>query len=47
MQSMSIFLNITKFAGFWWKKTDVSRTQDLCYLIYILFGSSLDKVELS
>ena len=46
MQSMSVFLDITKFAGFRWKNADVSRTHDLCHVIYILFGASLDKVQL-
>ena len=36
MQSIPVFLNIEKFA--------VSRTQELCHVIHIFFGSSLGKV---
>ena len=34
MQSLSIFQNITK----------VSRTQRLCHMIFIFFGSALSKI---
>ena len=44
MQSISLFLDTTKFADFRWKKTDVSRTQVVCHMIQIFFGSSLAKV---
>ena len=44
MQSISVFLDIAKFANFQWKNADVSRTQGLCHVIRILFGSSLGKV---
>ena len=44
MQSISVFLDIAKFADFRWKNADVSRTQGVCHMIYIFFGSSLDKV---
>ena len=30
MQSISVFLDITKFADFQWKNADVSRTQGVC-----------------
>ena len=43
MQSISVFLDITKFADFRWKNADVSRTQWLCHVIDIFFGSSLGK----
>ena len=43
MQSISVFLDITKFADFWWKNADVSRSQ-VCHVIHIFFGSSLGKV---
>ena len=33
-----------KFADFGWKNADVSRTQELCHVIYIFFGSTLGKV---
>ena len=33
-----------KFADFWWKNADVSRTQGVCHVIDIIFGSSLGKV---
>ena len=44
MQSMSVFLDIAKFAGFWWKGADVSKTERLCHVIHIFFGSTLGKV---
>ena len=45
MQSISVvFLDITKFADFWLKNTDVSRTQGVCHVIHIFFGYSLGKV---
>ena len=44
MQSISVFLDIAKFANFQWKNADVSRTQGLCHVIHIFFGSSLGKV---
>ena len=44
VQSMSVFLDITKFADFRWKNADVSRTQGVCHVIHIFFGSSLGKV---
>ena len=37
MQSISVFLDITI-------NTDVGRTQRVCHVIYIFFGSSLGKV---
>ena len=47
MLSVSVFLDIIKFADFWWKDADVSRTQGVCNVIHIFFGSSLGKVQLS
>ena len=44
MQSIPVFFDITKFADFWGKNADVSRTQRVCHVIHILFGSSLSKV---
>ena len=44
IQSLSVFLDIAKFADFAWKTTDVSRTKGECHVVYILFGSSLGKV---
>ena len=44
MESISVSLDITKFANSQWKKADVSRTQGVCHVIHILFGSSLGKV---
>ena len=46
MQSISVFLDIAKFADFRWKNADVSRTQGVCHVIYIFFESSLGKVQL-
>ena len=44
MQSISVFLDITKFADFRGRNADVSRTQRMCHVIYIFLGSSLGKV---
>ena len=44
MQSISVFIDIAKFAGFQWKNADVRRTQGLSHVIHILFGFSLGKV---
>ena len=44
MQSMSVFLDITKVLISGKKNVDVSRTQGVCHVIYIFFGSSLGKV---
>ena len=35
MQSISVFLDITKFSDFWWKNADVSRAQVVCHVIQI------------
>ena len=44
MESISVFLDITKLADFWWKNADVSRTQGLPHVIDSFFWSSLGKV---
>ena len=44
MQSLSVFLNITKIADFWVKNADVARTQGVCHVIYTFFRSSLGKL---
>ena len=44
MQSISVFLGISKIADFWRINADVSRNQEACHVIYIFFGSSLGKV---
>ena len=41
---MSAFLDITKVPDFRGKIADVSRTQGVCHVIYMFFGSSLGKV---
>ena len=46
MQSISVFFDVTKVADFSWKNADISRTQGVCHMIYIIFGSSLGKVKL-
>ena len=46
MQSISVFFDITKFEDFQWKIADVKRTQGVCHVIHIFFGSSLGKVQL-
>ena len=33
-----------KFADFRWKNADVSRTQGVCHMICMFFGSSVGKV---
>ena len=37
MQSLSVFIDITKVADFWRKNTDVRRTQGVCHRIYIFY----------
>ena len=44
MQFISVFPDIAKFADFQWKNVDVGRTQGVCYVIHIFFGSSFGKV---
>ena len=44
MQSISVFPDITKVGGFQRKTNDVSITQGVCHVIYMVFGSSLGKV---
>ena len=44
MQSLSVFLDIGKFVDFRWKNADVNRTQGVCHVIHVFFGSSLGKV---
>ena len=46
MQSISAFLDITKFADFQSKNADVSRSQGVCHVTHIFFGSSLGKAQL-
>ena len=44
MQSISVFLDITKFDDFRSKNGDVSRIQEVCHVFHEYFGSSLGKV---
>ena len=44
MQSIPVFPDILKIANIRSKNADVSRTQGMCHVIYIFFGSSLGKV---
>ena len=44
MQSISVFLDIAKFADFRSKHADISRTQGVCHVIHIFFGFPLAKV---
>ena len=44
MQPISAFLDVTKITDFWWKNSNVSRTEGLCHMIYMFFESSLGKV---
>ena len=43
MQSISVFLDITKIAVFRWKNADLSRTQAVFHVIYKFFRSYLGK----
>ena len=45
MQSISVFLDIIEFADFWLKNADANRSQGVCHVIHIFFGSSLGKVQ--
>ena len=44
MQPLPVFPDVTKIADFWWKNADDSRTQGVCHVIFVFFGSSLGKV---
>ena len=44
MQSIPVFLDITKYADFRRKNAYVSKTQGVCHVTDIFFGSSLGKV---
>ena len=44
MQSISLFLDRAKFADYWWKNSDVCRTQGIRHVSATFFGSSLDKI---
>ena len=44
MQSVSVVLDIAKFADFRSRNADVSGTQGVCHVIRIFFGPSLGKV---
>ena len=44
MQSISAFLDITKFADLRYKNADVSRNHGVCDVFIYFFGSSLGKL---
>ena len=44
MQSISVFHDNTKFADLRRKNADVSRSQGVCHVILLFFGSSVGKV---
>ena len=44
MRSVSVFLDIVKFVDFLWKNADVSKVQEVCQVIQIIFRSSFGKV---
>ena len=46
MQSISVFLKITKITDFRRKNADDSRTEEVYHNIYLFFGSFLGKVLL-
>ena len=37
MESIPVFPDILKTADFRWKNADVSRTQGVCHVIYVLY----------
>ena len=41
MESASVFFDIRKVADFRLKNVDASRTNGVCHIIYIFFGSFL------
>ena len=41
MQTISVFLDIAKFADYQWKNAHAGRTQGVCHVILIFFGFSL------
>ena len=45
MQSIFVFLDITKSADFRCKNVDFSSTQGVSHVIHIFFGSSLGKLS--
>ena len=44
MGSISVFLDIAKFANYRYKNADANRTQGVCHVIHIVFRASLGKV---
>ena len=46
MQSISVFLDISKYVDFRWKNPDVSRTQEVCHVTPIFLGSFLGMLYL-
>ena len=45
MQPIFVFLDITKVDSLRWKNAWVSKTEELCHVVYMFFGSSLGKVK--
>ena len=43
-RNLFAFYDRTKFSDFRWKIADVSRSQGVCHMIHIFFGSFLGKV---
>ena len=43
MQSIYVLLYITKVADYGENNSDIGRTQAVCHVIYVFFGSSLSK----
>ena len=44
MQSISVFLDVAKFADLQCKNVDISRSYGVCRVIHIYFESSLGKI---
>ena len=43
-ESVSVFLDITKFSYLWLKSAADSTAQDVCHVIHVILGPSLGKL---
>ena len=46
MKSISVFLDIAKFANFWWQNAVVNKTQEVYHVVHVLFWCSLSIEQL-
>ena len=44
MQAIPVFSDMLKIRDFRWKNAHVSKTEGVCHVIYVFFGSSLGKL---